>query len=98
MIPPINTKKYKRVSLKQKLMDEKNQAEDDNDAIMTTKGDEAGDLDGEIISRIIASTIVKKKNRLGLFYKRDLTLTDEPRLFYCKNNTHLEIRYIDLKL
>jgi hypothetical protein len=35
---------------------------------------------------VIISAILKKKNSLGLFYKRIVTLTDEPRLFYMKTS------------
>ena len=30
------------------------------------------------------STLLRKRNSLGLFYKRILTLTNEPKLFYCR--------------
>jgi hypothetical protein len=35
---------------------------------------------------VILNAVLKKKNSLGLFYKRIVTLTDEPRLFYMKTS------------
>lgn len=41
-------------------------------------------------AHIIKTTSIKKKNRLGLFYKRILNLTDEPKLFYFRENKEKE--------
>ena len=36
------------------------------------------------VANTVISSILKKKTRLGLFYPRQLVLTDEPKLFYVK--------------
>lgn len=48
------------------------------------------------IANTVMSAVLKKKNRLGLFYPRHLVLTDEPRLFYIKTTTTGRTKYIDL--
>lgn len=50
------------------------------------------------MANTIISDVLKKKNKLGLFYPRRLTLTDEPRLFYFKTATSGRTKYIDLNL
>lgn len=50
-----------------------------------------------IQSQILAQSMVKKKNRLRMYWSRMLILTDEPRLFYYKpNNDNKDLKQIDL--
>jgi hypothetical protein len=50
---------------------------------MTTQGKSSGSGSGSQFSaRIVKTSSLKKKNRLGLFYKRTVSLTDEPKIFY----------------
>lgn len=37
-------------------------------------------------SSVIFKTHLKKRNRFGFFYKRTVTLTDEPKIYYRKQN------------
>jgi hypothetical protein len=45
---------------------------------------------------IVISQIIKKKNRFGLFYKKLLTLTDEPKLGYTTDGLHPFKKLIEL--
>ena len=38
----------------------------------------------KIDAQVLLSHLLKKRNSLGLFYKRILTITNEPKLFYCR--------------
>lgn len=57
---------------------------------MTTSGNEEeshseiNQIQQKLKANVIISAVLKKKNSLGLFYKRVVTLTDEPKLFYLK--------------
>ena len=42
------------------------------------------------------SKIIKKKGKFGIFFKRLLTLTDEPRLAYTNDGNNLFKKIIDL--
>ncbi len=45
---------------------------------------------------ILISKILKKKNRFGLFFKRLVTLTDEPKLAYTDEGGNQFKKIIDL--
>lgn len=45
---------------------------------------------------IVISKIVKKKGNFGIFFKRLLTLTDEPRLAYTNDGGKIYKKFIDL--
>jgi hypothetical protein len=44
----------------------------------------------------VFSKIVKKKGNFGIFFKRLLTLTDEPKLAYTNNGDIIFKKFIDL--
>lgn len=89
MQTPYNFKKFQRSTLRQQLLDQKN-ADESNDILMTTSGNEEeshseiNQIQQKLKANVIISAVLKKKNSLGLFYKRVVTLTDEPKLFYLK--------------
>ena len=68
-------------------MDQKHQDES-NDVILTTMGHDDDIIEQKVQQRFSANIVLtsnlKKKNRLGFFYKRIVTLTDEPKLYYLK--------------
>lgn len=37
-------------------------------------------------SKVIIKSHLKKRNRFGFFYKRSVTLTDEPKIYYRRQN------------
>ncbi len=45
---------------------------------------------------IVISKIVKKKGNFGIFFKRLLTLTDEPKLAYTNEGGKIFKKFIDL--
>eukprot|EP00347_Sterkiella_histriomuscorum_P012122 403369810 len=90
MPTPYNFKKFQRSTLRQQLMDQK-QADESNDVILTTMATEDDitiehQVHGVISANVVLSAHLKKKNRLGFFYKRIVTLTDEPKLYYLKSS------------
>ena len=44
----------------------------------------------------MVSKIIKKKGKFGIFFKRLLTLSDEPRLAYTNDGNNLFKKVIDL--
>jgi hypothetical protein len=48
------------------------------------------------LGNIVISKIVKKKGNFGIFFKRLLTLTDDPRLAYTNDGGKIYKKFIDL--
>ena len=83
MKSPVEFKKFKRSTLMQSLLDQK--IEDESSQRNSTKSDERTKEDHFDDYHVMLSTCVKKRNRFGLFFKRRLTLTDQPKLYYYKD-------------
>ncbi len=59
-----------------------------------SSNDRIGSLGGH--GNVVFSKIVKKKGNFGIFFKRLLTLTDEPKLAYTNNGDIIFKKFIDL--
>lgn len=66
-------------------MDEK-KIDEGNENIMTSAGDEASFIEDFKKKNVILKANLKKKTRLGFFYKRTVTLTNEPKIYHRKEN------------
>lgn len=86
---PYNFKQFQRSTLRQQLLDRKNRDESNEIIVNSGGGDDDNSLEMQTIhkkldAQVLQSAVLRKRNTLGLFYKRVLTLTDEPKLFYCR--------------
>lgn len=89
LIPPYNFKKFQRSTLRQRLLDEKNHDEG-NEVILSSAGvvEEESLTENDSVkalNTVILKSHLKKKTRLGFFYKRAVTLTSDAKIIYRKD-------------
>lgn len=89
MQTPYNFKKFQRSTLRQQLMSQKQEDESNESILTTTTIDPEEELIEQtsrvqIQANIVLRAHLKKRSGLGFFNKRTVVLTDEPRLYYIK--------------